>query len=216
MKPYKHKSGITQENNAWLSCDPEDLWVFDKLILSKKLGYICGPRGVDVPCEGIYITRPCVNITGMGIGASFTYLAKDTDSILPPGYFWSEIFQGRHLSIDYINGEQILAVQGFRNARNPLWKWSRWKRVKDIVPLPEIVKPLVKKYPYMNIETIGGKVIEIHLRLNPDWISEDIVEIIPVFKGDNIIVSSEYEYIENKDFLREGFYIRRSNNGIPR
>lgn len=201
---------MIHEDEAWLSCDPEDLWVFDKLILSKKLGYSCGPRGVDVPQPGFYITRPCVNVTGMGIGASIRFLEQETDLAMPVGHFWSEIFYGRHLSIDYVNGEQVLAVQGFRNARNPLWKWSRWKRVNDIVTLPPFLLDLAKKYRYMNIETIGGKIIEVHLRLNPDWTSPDIIEIIPVFEGDNIIVSEEYKYIESKDYLRKGFYVRRA------
>ena len=52
------------EDEAWLNCHNEDLWIFDKLILAKKLGYVCGPIGVDVPEPGYYIVRPCVNIMG--------------------------------------------------------------------------------------------------------------------------------------------------------
>lgn len=28
------------------SINPDDLWCVDKLILSKKLGYLCGPAGI--------------------------------------------------------------------------------------------------------------------------------------------------------------------------
>lgn len=202
---------MTEEDVAWLRCDPDDLWVFDKLILAKKLGHIAGPKGVDVPCPGFYISRPCVNLMGMGIGASISYIEKDTDNAIPTGHFWSEIFLGRHISVDYVDGKQTLAVQGFRSARNPLWKWSRWKRVNDIVPLHPVLKSLATKYRYMNVEMIGGKIIEVHLRLNPDWVDKDILEIIPVFLGDKILVSDEYEYLESKDYLREGFYVRRKN-----
>ena len=202
---------MVEENVAWLNCDVEDLWLFDKLLLSKKLGYVCGPRGVDVPSPGVYVTRPCVNITGMGIGASFTYLSGETDYEMPAGYFWSEVFKGAHLSIDYIDGKQVLAVRGYKSPRNPLWKWSRWVKVSYDFVLPPFLQALAEKYKYMNVELIGGKIIEVHLRLNPDWISDDVLEVIPVFRGDTIKLSNDYEYIESKDYLREGFYIRRSN-----
>ena len=64
-----------QDDQAWLSCDVADLWIFDKLILSRKLDYICGPVDVDVPSPGNYIVRPCVNLAGMSRGAvSYTHL----------------------------------------------------------------------------------------------------------------------------------------------
>jgi hypothetical protein len=38
--------------------EPEDLWVIDKFILSKRLGYFCGPAGVAPGTAGKYIVRP--------------------------------------------------------------------------------------------------------------------------------------------------------------
>ena len=46
------------DEDAWLSCHPEDRWLFDKLLLSSHLGYLCGPCGVGVPRDGEYIVRP--------------------------------------------------------------------------------------------------------------------------------------------------------------
>ena len=37
------------EMNAWSNCALEDLWIFDKLIVAKKAGHLCGPRGIPVP-----------------------------------------------------------------------------------------------------------------------------------------------------------------------
>ena len=59
---------------AWVKCHPDDLWIFDKLILAKKLGYLCGPADVAVPKSDNYIVRPCVNLAGMGIGAELRFL----------------------------------------------------------------------------------------------------------------------------------------------
>ena len=197
---------------AWQKAHEDDLWIFDKLIVSRKLGYNCGPAGMNVPTPDNYIVRPCVNIPGMSKGAKFLKLEKETDH-LPPGYFWCEIFKGRHLSIDYKNGKQVLAVEGFRNKENELWKFSKWKKVDDLVPLPSIFYSLILKYEYINIEFIDNKPIEIHLRHNPDFVWGNSVAI-PIWLGDDIANSvPDYEeesflrFVNAPDQNRKGFWI---------
>ena len=56
---------------------PDHIWILDKLILSRKLKYNCGPVGLDVP-RGWYIVRPCVNMLGLGLGAQKVWLEKET------------------------------------------------------------------------------------------------------------------------------------------
>lgn len=41
--------------DEWKSIHVKDLWIYNKLILSQTLGYVCGPTGVDVPKPGFYI-----------------------------------------------------------------------------------------------------------------------------------------------------------------
>lgn len=186
---------------AWKNSRDEDKWIYDKLLLSRKLGYRCGPAGVDVPQAGDYVVRPCVNLLGMGRGAYITHLGESTDH-LPEGTFWCEKFEGRHLSIDYIDGDQILCVEGIRSDKAPLWKWDEWRKVDDQIPLPEICKTLNAKY--LNVEMIDGKIIEIHMRLNPDWknLGSDVIAIQPCYeKVDNMI--------EDADYKRIGFIIVR-------
>ena len=36
---------MIDDDEVWDVAHTEDLWIFDKLILSKKLGYQCGPAG---------------------------------------------------------------------------------------------------------------------------------------------------------------------------
>jgi hypothetical protein len=126
---------ITDETQVWSTAKAEDLWVLDKLILSRRLGYTCGPVGTDVPRPAHYIVRPCVNALGLGIGTQKIFLTKSTDH-LPAGHFWCEIFFGRHLSVDYHWGEQKLCVEGIKDPKNPCWKWDKWIRVSDRIPLP--------------------------------------------------------------------------------
>ena len=101
---------LCTEEIAWATTATEDLWIFDKLILARHLGYTCGPVGTRVSKSDYYIVRPCVNAIGLGLGAQKHYIKDFTDH-LTPGHFWCEIFEGDHISVDYLNGEQVLAVQ---------------------------------------------------------------------------------------------------------
>ena len=209
--------------DVWNSSDihQDDLWIFDKLIVSKKLGYICGPKGVDVPESGYYIIRPCVNLLGMGRGAEIRWLdaGRDTAEQMPDGFFWCQVFKGRHLSIDFQDRQQVLCVEGIKDDNDPLWKWKKWKRTDDtFIHYPDFIMDQLKgEYKYINIEMIDGNIIEIHLRRNPDFPSDkNYSEIIPVFYDSvheydhNDLTLKGYQYQQEKyqDFHRIGFYYK--------
>ena len=205
MKPSKN-GDTDPEALAWINTDPEDLWVFDKLILARKLGYICGGMGVNVPKPDYYIVRPCVNLYGLGLGAKMEYLEQDTCH-LPPGHFWCELFKGRHLSIDYQWGEQKLAVEGFKPEETFI-QWNKWVQISVEVPFPKILDSFLSKYEWINCEFIGGKLIEIHFRRNPDF-SYNNTEYIPVWQGqdsmpptwEKLDTSEKYRFVEHIDEL---------------
>ena len=159
----------------------EDLWCVDKLILAKKLGYICGPSGIVPLYPGQYVVRPLMNLKMMSRGAKIQYL--DSDSI-PDGYFWCEVFTGRQLSFDYHWGKQVLAVEGFRNDPMRLDRFSRWTKIEDVFILPEILQEIADRYPWFNVEVIGDRVIEVHFRYNDDFANHNASTIIPVWKDE--------------------------------
>ena len=43
---------VKNEDDVWSLIPPENLWLTDKLLLSRHLGYDCGPTGVDVSIPG--------------------------------------------------------------------------------------------------------------------------------------------------------------------
>ena len=116
----------------------------------------------------------------MGRGASIQYLYAEEDSI-PDGYFWCEIFEGRHLSFDYHFGRQVLAVEGFRE-ENRLDRFSMWRKTNDIYELPGFLKAIADSTEWFNIEVIGNRIIECHFRFNDDFANHTSDVIIPIWK----------------------------------
>ena len=195
----------TEEDRVWKTIDPNHMWVLDKLILSKKLGYKCGPTGIDVPNPGWYIVRPCVNAMGLGLGAEKVWLEEETMH-LPLGYFWCEWFEGRHLSVDYHYGLPKLCVEGFKD-ESTFTQWDRWIKTDDFVHFPEVLNEFIST-PWINCEFIGGKLIEVHFRHNMDF-EGDIEEFIPVWEGQNIIPPQGYTYREYPEVHgRIGAFVR--------
>jgi hypothetical protein len=184
------------EDIVWKTIDPDDIWALDKLILSRKLRYTCGPVGLDVPTPGWYIVRPCVNMIGLGLGTQKVWLEKETTH-LPLGYFWCEWFEGRHLSIDYHWGKQVLAVEGHKPG-NTFTKWDHWVKVSDRIKIPDIVSSLSKKHEWINCEFIGKRLIEVHFRHNEDF-EDDIIHFVPVWKGESTTPPEGYTYREYPD-----------------
>jgi hypothetical protein len=166
--------------DVWKFIDGEDAWIYDKLILSRRLGYYCGPAGVAPERSSEYIVRPISNYRMMGRGSNIIHIDAGRD-IIPDGYFWCEVFRGRHLTFDYRRGVQTLAVEGFRD-NNRTDRFASWKKTNDVFKLPDILLAVAVKYEWMNIEVIGDKIIEVHLRYNDDFIGHNSEEIIPIWK----------------------------------
>jgi hypothetical protein len=194
------------EDKIWKTIDPNDIWALDKLILSRKLGYLCGPVGLDVPKPGYYIVRPCVNMLGLGLGAQRVYVENSTVN-LPLGFFWCEWFSGRHISVDYHWGKQVLAVEGVK-APDTFTHWKTWRRVDDDVTFPSILHQFAKKYEYINCEFIGNRLIEVHFRRNEDF-NANINVFIPVWEGQSTTPPLGYTYRDYPDIHgRIGAFIK--------
>lgn len=186
---------IHPEDLVWETIDPDELWAMDKLILSRKLGYLCGPIGQDVPKPDWYIVRPCVNMLGLGLGAQKTWIQEETVD-LPVGYFWCEWFTGRHLSIDYHYGVQKLCVEGHKSD-NTFTRWDKWVETDDVIPLPFELRTFAH-HEWLNVEYIGGKAIEIHFRNNTDF-EGNIKEFVPVWEGQDVTPPEGYTYRDYPD-----------------
>jgi hypothetical protein len=190
-------------NDEWLNIHPSDLWVYNKLFLSRVLGYTCGPVGTTVPKPDFYIVRPSFNLLGMGRFSRKEWIEKYTDH-MHPSEFWCEIFEGEHLSVDFREKTPELVVRGTRNVDDPYYKWKKWEKIEKNVEFPEILHDLKGEYEYINCEFINGNLIEVHFRQNPDFRYNNSVAI-PVWDDEKV---ENMTFIEDKDYLRKGFYIQ--------
>lgn len=170
--------------DVWHQIDPDTLWIYDRLILARRLGYLCGPAGTAPPRSDHYVLRPVMNWRMMGRGARIQWLPAGDETPVPDGWFWCERFVGRHISIDYHWGQQHLTVEGFRDDPDRLDRFSRWQRVDYPYQLPEILQPVAQHNQWLNVEIISDRVIEAHLRYNDDFRGHDADVIYPIWQED--------------------------------
>jgi hypothetical protein len=194
---------VSEEFN---SIHSQDLWVYNKLQLSRILGYTCGPAGMEVPKSGFYIVRPSVNFMGMGRLSRIEWLEYDTEH-LHPAEFWCEIFEGEHLSVDFYKKESKLVVKGTKSPKNPLYKWEKWEKIDKKVDFPPILNNLVGNYDYINCEFIKNNLIEVHFRQNSDFRYGNTVAI-PVWDENSQKNYDHHTFVVDEDYKRKGFWIK--------
>lgn len=193
--------------DVWQHCPTDYLWIYDKLILACKLGYEAAPAGVAVPRPDWYIVKPITNIRMMGRGASRKWLTPEDIDEVPDGFFWSKCFQGRHTSVDFHYGVQVLAVEGFKNDIDRLDRFSRWQRINDIYNFPKVLGDLWRLTPWVNVEYIDGHIIEVHLRWNDDFSNHHSDTIIPVWKDEPMQQPPNTTWYPSQCGDRLGFWI---------
>lgn len=199
-------------DEEWNQIHSQDLWVYNKLFLSRVLGYNCGPFGTSVPKPDYYIIRPSINLMGMGLFARKRFIFPQDENFfedygMNPAEFWSEIFKGEHLSVDFQNRESKLVVLGTRDSEDIYYKWNKWEKIERKVEFPSILKDLKGDYEWINCEFIGDKLIEVHFRRNPDFKYENSIAI-PIWEGESKKTYDDYKFIESKDDKRIGFLIK--------
>jgi len=164
----------TEDSDAW-QWYPAHRWVYDKLAVAVSQGLAAGPHGTSPPNFPVF-SKPIVNLRGMSVGSRVLNSQAEYDAHYAPGHFWMVLLQGRHVSSD------VAVVKG-----EPRW----WRHVTG-KPVGEgmfdywivhaepdaaietqcgewIKKHLAGYSGMINLETIGEKIIETHLRFADQW-----------------------------------------------
>ena len=200
--------------DVWSTVPTRHLWIYDRLILSRALGYVAAPAGIPVPEPGWYMIKPITNLRGMGRGAQRVWLTADLSDAVPDGHFWMPCFEGRHISVDYHWGEPVLTVEGFRDS-DRLDRFCRWCRVADVLPLPTCLMMVAQDLEWLNVEYVGGQAIEVHARYNDDFRNHDGDEIYPQWRDEPVTQPMGTAWYPSSAGDRLGFWVKTPSLNTP-
>lgn len=234
---------IEEDYEAWaLYGRTQHRWLFNKMEVALRQGLHAGPAGSVPEMNGTYIHRPTYNLYGMGVKAEkfFYHSGEDFDAmvnygLVPPGNFWCEWLTGDHLSIDYrrtwFNSWDISAVwKGVQDDTSSLTRFAHWERLKNGAALSHLDLPLAieafrdSQVFGINIEMIGKRIIEVHLRLGNDPFDDLPVgsKIVPVWndeeapegewRGNLFEDMTKYAAGGHLQHVRRGFVVQYPNH----
>jgi len=166
---------ITTEDPDAYEWYPEHRWVYDKLRLCASQGIVCAPHGVEPPRFPVF-SKPITNLRGMGVGSRLLCTYADYRRHLTAGHFWMPRLEGEHISTDVavVEGEAAWmrhacgtpAGQGTFD----YWTIEAGRRSELEGYLADWLAGNIRSYTgMMNFESIGGRIIDAHLRFADQW-----------------------------------------------
>jgi hypothetical protein len=164
----------TEDSDAW-QWNPAHRWVYDKLAVALSQGLDAAPHGV-APQKYPVFSKPIYNMKGMGVGSRTLASSDDYASAYQPGHFWTTLLQGDHVSSDVALVDGV--PQWWRHATgvaSGAGTFDYWEIHADPSPAVEEwcgtwCRKHLKGYTgLLNLETIGGRIIEVHLRFADQW-----------------------------------------------
>lgn len=164
----------TEDADSW-EWYPAHRWIYDKLAVALSQGLQAAPHGVMPPLFPVF-SKPLMNLRGMGTGSRVITSAPEYRQTLTPGHFWCTLLTGRHVSSDaaLVDGE----ARWWRHttgAATDGGTFDHWHVHAEAIPEVEDwcgawARQHLRGYTGMvNFETIGGRIIEAHLRFADQW-----------------------------------------------
>jgi hypothetical protein len=164
----------TEDSDAW-QWYPAQRWIYNKLAVALSQGLDAGPHGTPPPGFPVF-SKPIVNLKGMGVGSRALASKADYDAHYAPGHFWMTLLEGRHVSSDaaVVRGEPRWwrHVTGKPAGEGTFDHWIIHAEPDRAIEAPcraWIEKNLPGYTGMLNLETIGGTIIEAHLRFADQW-----------------------------------------------
>jgi hypothetical protein len=164
----------TEDSDAW-QWYPAHRWIYDKLAVALSQGLSAGPHGTTPPRFPVF-SKPIVNLKGMGVGSHVLASQADYDAHYAPGHFWMTLLDGRHVSSDVavVGGEPRWwrHVTGKPTGEGTFDRWIIHAEPDAAIETycgEWLQKHLAGYTGMVNLETIGGTIIEAHLRFADQW-----------------------------------------------
>src|SRR5262245_41455755 len=169
-----HVTVPTDDPESW-RLYPAHRWVFNKLLICATQGIEHAPHGVP-PTRYPVFSKPIYNLRGMGAGTRVLHDEREYAAAVTPGHMWMTLFEGEHVSTDVavVGGE----AHWWRHARGATsrqstfdyWELASVARAELEHMLSAWLRTYMRDYTGMiNFETIGGRIIEAHLRFTDQW-----------------------------------------------
>ena len=155
--------------------NPAHHWVYNKLLIAESQGIRCAPHGVT-PRSFPVFSKPLINLRGMGAGSRVLTSLADYEKHESGGHFWMTLLTGEHVSSD-IAIEQGAPVW-FRHSKgipSGAGTFDYWTiEAESDAELERyccdwLARNLAGYTGMVNLETIGGYIIEVHLRFSDQW-----------------------------------------------
>jgi hypothetical protein len=164
----------TEDADSW-TWYPRHRWVYDKVAVALSQGLAAAPHGVEPPSFPVF-SKPITNLKGMGVGSRVLRDAADYAAHYAPGHMWMTLLEGRHVSSDVavLDGQP----KWWRHATGhpgPEGTFDHWVLHAEHDAEIEsgcaewIARHLAGYTGMLNLETIGGRIIEVHLRFADQW-----------------------------------------------
>jgi hypothetical protein len=164
----------TDDGDCWLLY-PQQRWIYNKLAICETQGLPHGPHGIDPTLFPVF-SKPVYNLRGMGTGGQVFRSLAEYEAGQEPGYLWMPLLEGEHLSTDFamLRGEPVWwrHTIGHERAGGTFDYWhilAEQRPGLEAYCVEWLRKHLAGYTGFANLETIGGRIIEGHLRFSDQW-----------------------------------------------
>ncbi len=164
----------TEDADAW-TWYPAYRWVYDKLSVALSQGLEAAPHGVE-PSRYPVFSKPIVNLKGMALDSRILADAEEHHRRLTAGHMWMELLEGEHVSTDAAIADGRPAwwrhTTGVPTTDGMFDHWivhaEHRSKLEDYLGR-WVARHMIGYNGLINFETIGGRIIEVHLRFADQW-----------------------------------------------
>lgn len=164
----------TEDSDAWL-WNPEYRWVYDKLAIAASQALDSAPHGIQ-PDRYPVFSKPIYNLKGMGVGSRALHSQADYQAAYQAGHMWMPLLVGEHVSSDVALIDGVPRWWGHANGipgkdgTFDYWEVHAGAEPQIESSVGDWCRRHLGGYSGMaNLETIDGRIIEVHLRFADQW-----------------------------------------------
>jgi hypothetical protein len=161
----------TDDSEAY-EANPLHRWVYNKMLVCESQDMHCAPHGLKPDSFPVF-SKPVYNLMGMGAGSMAINNESEYYENITPGHFWCPLLTGPHVSTDVAMVDGVVMWHANATATPGCGgTFDMWTLdTSDIdTSVRDWLEENLRGYTGVaNVEHIGGKIIECHLRAADQW-----------------------------------------------